>query len=458
MIFVTFWFCAAETQPASAQTPKKVKMTIPVIAHSMMPVYLAQSRGYFADEKLELDMTSTSGGGPDIRALIAGDVDFSFTTGDNVILAHQEGKRLLMVMSGLNKVFINWAMHKESAKSKGITESTPLAEKLKALKGLTVGVTNPGALTAHLAAFVIRKAGYNPQQDVQIVPIGSGPTWIAALENRKVDVALTAPPTPETAIGRGYAIMLINNAKGEDPSIAEFLMENLIVRPETATKDQDTIRRMVRALTRANQWALKSTPEQVADALKPSMANIAPDLLLAGVKSVLPALSADGRTSERSVQITQDVLSKPASSKSARLSGSLSATTSSSNDQPRPTIFLPPSLWHGVAGILGNQLRSLDRPILGFESFVGVCLSLRRDRRWFDFRPSGDHPVRNLHGLFDWRRLRHRPRLCLGAPRDIGADSRPLRRCVQRRTADCLSASVHHLVRYRPNFENYSSD
>jgi len=160
----------------------------------------------------------------------------------------------------------------------------------------------------HLAGFVVRKAGLNPQSDVNIVPVGSGPTWLAALENRKVDVALTAPPTPDTAISRGYAILFINNAKGEDPSISEFLMENLIVRPETAAKDQDTVRRMVRALTRANQWAVKSTPEQVADALKPSMTTIAPELLLAGVKAVLPTLSSDGRTSEKSVQITQDVL------------------------------------------------------------------------------------------------------------------------------------------------------
>jgi NitT/TauT family transport system substrate-binding protein len=207
------------TLPVGAQAPRKVKMTIPVVAHSMTPVYIAQSKGFFADEKLDLDITSTGGGGPDIRALIAGDVEFSFTTGDNVILAHQEGKKLMMVMSGLNRVFINWAMHKESAKTKGVTESMPLAEKIKALKGLTVGVTNPGALTAHLAAFVIRKAGYNPQQDVQIIPIGAGPTWLAALENRKVDVALTAPPVPETAISRGFAIMFINNAKGDDPSI-----------------------------------------------------------------------------------------------------------------------------------------------------------------------------------------------------------------------------------------------
>ena len=271
---------------ANAQTPTKVKMTIPVVAHSMTPVYIAQSKGFFAEEKLEPDITSTGGGGPDIRALIAGDVEFSFTTGDNVILAQQEGKRLLMVMSGLNKVFINWAMHKETAKAKGVTESMPLAEKIKTLKGLTIGVTNPGALTAHLAAFVVRKAGYNPQQDVQIVPVGAGPTWLAALENRKVDVALTAPPVPETAISRGFAIMFINNAKGEDPSIPEFLMENLIARPETVAKDPDLVRRMVRALTRANQWALKSTPEQVADALKPFMAKTPPELLLAGAAAV----------------------------------------------------------------------------------------------------------------------------------------------------------------------------
>lgn len=301
-------FLGGFSQPAKAQAPRKVKMTIPVVAHSMTPVYIAQSKNFFADEKLEMDITSTGGGGPDIRALIAGDVEFSFTTGDNVILAHQEGKRLLMVMSGLHRVFINWAMHKETAKAKGVTETMPLAEKIKTLKGLTVGVTNPGALTAHLAAFVIRKAGYNPQQDVNIIPIGAGPTWLAALENRKVDVALTAPPVPETAISRGFAIMFINNAKGEDPSIPEFLMENLVARPETVAKEADLVRRMVRALTRANQWALKSGPEQVADALKPFMAKTDPELLLSGANAVLPALSPDGRTSERSFQTTQDVL------------------------------------------------------------------------------------------------------------------------------------------------------
>ncbi|HTM09015.1 MAG TPA: ABC transporter substrate-binding protein [Verrucomicrobiae bacterium] len=296
------------TAAASAQNLKKVRMTIPVVAHSMTPVYVAQSKGYFKDEGLEVDVTSTNGGGPDIRALIAGDVDFSFTTGDNVVLAQQEGKKLLMVTSGLNKIFINWAMHKDSAKAKGVTESTPLAEKLKALKGLTIGFTSPGALTSHLAGFVTRKAGYAPQQDVNMIAIGSGPSWIAALENRKVDLALTAPPVPETAISRGFAIPFLNYTQYAELGAPEFLMENLIVRPDTASKDPDLVRRMARALVKANKWALQASPEEVAEALKPFMGQTNPALLLSGVKAVVPTLSPDGRISERGVQVTEDIL------------------------------------------------------------------------------------------------------------------------------------------------------
>ncbi|TMJ11569.1 MAG: ABC transporter substrate-binding protein [Bacillati bacterium ANGP1] len=301
---VTVWAAA----PAYPQGPKKIKLTMPVVALSMIPVYLAQANGYFAEDGLDVEMITTNGAGPDIKALIAGDVDFSFTPGDNVMLAYQEGKRTVMVMTGFRRLVINWAMHKDVARARGITETTPLAEKLKALKGLTVGVTQAGALTSHLAMFVIRKAGYVPQQDVHVIPIGSGSTWLAALENRKVDVALTATPVPETAVDRGFAVMFIDNARGEDPSVPEFLMECLITRPDVIEKTPDLVRRMVRALLRANVWALRADPDRIAAALKPFLGQTPPEVLLSGVKTTLPALSRDGRTTERGAQVTQDVL------------------------------------------------------------------------------------------------------------------------------------------------------
>ena len=54
--------------------------------------------------------------------------------------------------------------------------------------------------------------------------------------------------------------------------------------------------------------ALSSSPEQVAEALKPFLGRVEPAILLQGVKTTLPTLSPDGRTTERSVQITQDIL------------------------------------------------------------------------------------------------------------------------------------------------------
>ena len=292
-----------------AQAPRKVKMTLPVVALTTAPVYLAEAKGYFAQEGLTVDITMTGGGGPDIKALIAGDVDFTYTASDQVILPWQEGRRLVMVMGVIPRALINWAMHKDVAQAKGVTEKSPLADKLKALRGLTIGTTQAGSLTANLAAYTLRKAGLVPQQDATVIPVGSGLTWLAALEQRKVDAALMSPPLPDTALARGYAILLIDNARGEDPALAEFLQQVFVTRPDVIQKDPELVRKLVRALVRANQWALAAKPEEIADALQPSMGSTIPrDALLSGIKATVPAYSRDGRITEQALKAATDVM------------------------------------------------------------------------------------------------------------------------------------------------------
>jgi len=292
-----------------AQAPRKVKMTLPVVALTTAPVYLAEAKGYFAQEGLTVDITMTGGGGPDIKALIAGDVDFTYTASDQVILPWQEGRRLVMVMGVIPRALINWAMHKDVAQAKGITEKSALADKLKALRGLTIGTTQAGSLTANLAAYTLRKAGLVPQQDATVIPVGSGLTWLAALEQRKVDAALMSPPLPDTAVARGYAILLIDNARGEDPALAEFLQQVFVTRPDVIQKDPELVRKLVRALVRANQWALAAKPEEIADALQPSMGGGTPrDALLTGIKATVPAYSRDGRITEQALKAATDVM------------------------------------------------------------------------------------------------------------------------------------------------------
>ncbi|MFQ5830212.1 MAG: hypothetical protein ACE5JD_13800, partial [Candidatus Methylomirabilia bacterium] len=61
------------------------------------------------------------------------------------------------------------SMSKDVAERLGITEQTPFKEKLKKMKGLTLGATRPGTLTYNQGEYWIRKAGYTPQQEVKLI-------------------------------------------------------------------------------------------------------------------------------------------------------------------------------------------------------------------------------------------------------------------------------------------------
>ena len=351
----------------------------------MTPVFLAQNRGFFADEKIELDITSTNGGGPDIRALIAGDVEFSFTTGDNVILAHQEGKRLLMVMSGLNKLFINWAMHKEAAKSKGVTESMPLAEKIKVLKGLDRRRDQS------------RRADSAPRgvRDSQ-----SGLQPAAGRANRsdrfRADLACRA--------GKSQSRCRLDRAAGagdrDQPRLRDHAdQQRQGRRPVDSGVSHGKSRRASRdrgqrsgydsahgaCLDQGQSMGAQEHAGTSGRGTETVDGNIAAGSASGRSHCVLPALSPDGRTSERSVQITQDILEQAGIlKKRVVLSRARHQRLSDANDRPRATVSLPTDLWSDSSGVLGVQLRKIDRSLLGVESihwfsFISTaCLPMAR--------------------------------------------------------------------------------
>ncbi|HYL80934.1 MAG TPA: ABC transporter substrate-binding protein, partial [Candidatus Acidoferrum sp.] len=287
---------------------EKVRLAIPATALSMLPVYLAQGLALFADVGLEVEGIATQGAGLEIKALLADQVDFAFTGGDAILAAIQQGAQLAIVFSGMNRPVVNWAMAREAAMQRGLAARNPLDQKYRALKGLTIGLDQRGALAERLAEYALRKVGLTPGSDVKFVSLGAGPEWLTRLGSGRADVALGVVPLPEMAVAQGKAILLVDNARGEDPAFPEFLMGNLVARRDYLERNPGTVRKMVLAMYRANRWALANPPEAVADVLQPFLSRIEPSALLTGVKAVLPAITPHGKTTERAVDITGEVL------------------------------------------------------------------------------------------------------------------------------------------------------
>jgi len=293
--------------PAGAPAAEKIKVTVPAAAVTFASLYHAKAAGYFAEEGLDVEIVTVAGGGA-LQALIARDAQVCVTPSTYQLQAWEKGQKLLATGSILTRNSINVVMHKDVARARGITEKSPLADKIKALKGLKLSGVAVGSFSYQVMLYYLLKAGIDPQKDVELIGIGAGPAMVLALEQRKVDAFATGTPVPDAAVLRGFGLMIVDNAAGEDPDFGEFMMNSIIVHPDYAKANPETVRKIVRALVRANRWLAENPAEAAVASMKPFLGRLADDIILAGLRKVRQGIPRDGRITERASKLTQDFM------------------------------------------------------------------------------------------------------------------------------------------------------
>ncbi len=290
-----------------AQSRTRIRLAQPTDSLSYMAVFAARALKYFEDEGIDLEVIITGGDGPDVQALVAGEVQFVVTPPSHLLTLYQQGRTLRGIAAVVGRLAINFAIRKDAAAVRGINEKSPFAEKLKAFKGLKIGATVPGSLSFNIASHYIRRAGLTPQVDAHVIAAGGGLAALAAIENKIVDAYAFASPLIEQMIERGHSIMFINNTVGEDPEFSEFLHAVLYVRPDYAQKNADMVRRVTRAIVKGGAWVSRNTPEEIARVLDPFFGKLSRNILLPSITNVKNAMVPTGRITPGMVKSMQRV-------------------------------------------------------------------------------------------------------------------------------------------------------
>jgi len=298
--------CAATTlvfgpQPAVSQALKKIKITIPVPAFGFYPLYVGVDQGFFAQEGYDVEIISTAGDGPDVDALIAGSVDFSLSTPNRLLTAHEQGKPLLAVMTTMNRMGIECIMNKAFGDRAGLKPETPLDDKLKAMKGHAIAGTRPGAFTYLAALRYAKRANLEPQKDVKVIGVGAPASMLAALENEQVVLACTASPTPEMAEARGKSIQITSNLAGKDEEYNDFIYQLLYARPDYAQKNPEVVKGIVRAILKSIAY-IQDTPGDVQlPKLRERFSGIPDDVMIKMLDNNRASYKRDGITTKTSI-------------------------------------------------------------------------------------------------------------------------------------------------------------
>ena len=278
-MFVLFaWILCAGWGTAHA----KLVVGLSSVNVAFLPVYVAEDKGFFKNEGLEVLLVLFNAGATNLQALIGGDV-------------HIMGSAFVETIGGRGAgidVKNFW----------GICNIMPFQlysqadfKSMKQAKGKRFAISRFGSLTDFLTRASLRHFGVDAK-DVTILQIGSTPARFAALTAKGVDASIVWFPVTEIAKSQGYNKLL--DLKEIFP---EWPYETFAARESWLSKERDQATKFLRAFQRA----VKYTRENKDDAVRiiRKYVKMDPAYAPAGYDEYRESFPLDGQIAEKVIPV-----------------------------------------------------------------------------------------------------------------------------------------------------------
>jgi len=295
---------AALATGAFAQKPEKDKIIIAVGGKNLfyyLPLSVAERKGYFKDEGLEVEIADFAGGAKALQALVGGSADFVSGAYEHTINMAAKKQPIKAVVLQAKFSAMALAMSKErAAKYHGA----------KDLKGWKIGVTAPGSSTNMYVNNLLAKAGLKPT-DVSIVGVGTSTGAYAALDKGEIDALVNLDPvlTQLESTGRFVTVSDTRTEKGmQDVYGGDYMASVIYVNDEYIRKYPNTVQAVVNAMVRADRWIAKATPQQIVDLMPAEYKAGSPTLYKEGLLKNMIGYSEDGMMSLKAAENVYKVL------------------------------------------------------------------------------------------------------------------------------------------------------
>lgn len=226
----TLSFLLSFTATVQAQ-PVKVRAVYPSVDLQYLPAFVAQAKGIFKEEGLDVELIVMPGGRLGVQALVSGDIHFVLQLGVS-LPAIWNGADLKILAQMTNRPLFSLIVR-------------PEIQRAEDLKGKKIGVS-VGSTTFALVHEYLNLNGINPDKGVEYVNIPGSRGKIAALEMGLISAAPLAPPGDLKAIQAGARRLVFFG-----DLMPEVSFTGLISTSRYVKEAPKTVERMVRAIVRA---------------------------------------------------------------------------------------------------------------------------------------------------------------------------------------------------------------
>ncbi|MFH1930752.1 MAG: ABC transporter substrate-binding protein [Pseudomonadota bacterium] len=230
---------------------QKVRFVYSSIHMGYLPRIVALEKGFFAQEGLDIDAINIPGGSKAAAALLGGSADIVNLAYFHALKAARKGFDVVAFACPLNQWPMAYLMKPEMMKKKGITVNSSIDDKIKAMKGLSIGCTSPGSGTDLIPRAFLENRGINPATEVKIVPFGQWKAGVAAFEQGKINVFQWVSPIPELLEQKGTGKIIFSMASGDVPEFDGYMWDSYFTTRKFMEAHPDTIVAFMKAIIRA---------------------------------------------------------------------------------------------------------------------------------------------------------------------------------------------------------------
>ena len=278
LLLLSIW-----VRPAAAQT--KILVGLSSVNIAFLPAYVAQERGFFKDEGLEVLFVMFNAGATNLQALIGGDIQIMGSAFVETIGGRAAGFDIKNFWGICN--LMPFQLY-----------SQPDFKSMKQAKGKRFAISRFGSLTDFLTRATVSHFGLNPK-DVTIMQIGSTPARFAALTAGGVDASIVWFPVTEIAKSKGFNKLL--DLKEVFP---EWPYETFAAKESWLAKEKATAAKFLRAYQRS----VKHTRENKEDGVRAIQKYVKMDPAYAplGYDEYRDSFPVDGKIAENPISVVID--------------------------------------------------------------------------------------------------------------------------------------------------------
>ncbi|MFD1040174.1 ABC transporter substrate-binding protein [Virgibacillus byunsanensis] len=234
------------------------------------PQYVAIEKGFFGDEGLDVELTTTWGGDKTMTALLSDGADVALVGSETSIYVYAQDSR---------DYAINFAQLTQTDGTFLVSKEPQPDFKWEDLKGSTFLGQRKGGMPQMVGEFVLKNHNIDPHADLNLLQNVDFANIPGAFVSGDADYVQLFEPTASTfeKEGSGHIVASFGEESGHVPYTVFMTKQSFI------DKNEEEVMKFTKAIYKAQQWVQEHSAEEIAKVIQPYFEDTELDMLAASI-------------------------------------------------------------------------------------------------------------------------------------------------------------------------------